>query len=285
MNRLSKYAFAVVFAACAASAASAQDSVVAAAHDALPQEYKSAGVIKVGSDISASFFPFEFYAEDGKTAQGFDIDIQNAIGQRLGVRVQTIDVTFDSLITALQSRRIDMIASGMSDRESRHAIVRFVDYGKAAPGVLQRRADEVMTRFAQLCGKKLIALNGSSYINVVDGKNEECGKAGKPAIELIVLESARDAVLAVQSRRADAYIEHAFAFLNAPADLTSSVLEDEGLGSKLGLGVRTQEQELANAVKIAVQSMMDDGAYGKLLEKWKIPSVGIGEATINKPDF
>lgn len=64
-----------------------------------------------------SFPPFEMAEND--TYTGFDIDLANAIGEKLGRKVEIKAMGFDALIPALKSGQIDMIASAMSATEER----------------------------------------------------------------------------------------------------------------------------------------------------------------------
>ena len=59
-----------------------------------------------------SFPPFEMTEND--TYVGFDIDLANAIGEKLGRKVEIKTMGFDALIPALKSGQIDLIASAMS---------------------------------------------------------------------------------------------------------------------------------------------------------------------------
>lgn len=62
-----------------------------------------------------SFPPFEMAEND--TYTGFDIDLANAIGEKLGRKVEIKAMGFDALIPALKSGQIDIIASAMSATE------------------------------------------------------------------------------------------------------------------------------------------------------------------------
>ena len=52
----------------------------------LPESIKSAGVIKIGTD--ATYAPNEFLAGDGKTVQGVDVDVFNAVAAKFGVKTE-----------------------------------------------------------------------------------------------------------------------------------------------------------------------------------------------------
>ena len=79
------------------------------------------GTIKVGVD--ANFAPFEYY-EDGKLS-GFDIELMNYIGEQIGYNIEYVDITFDALIPAILSGRVDCAISAMTVTEEREEVVDF----------------------------------------------------------------------------------------------------------------------------------------------------------------
>jgi len=84
----------------------------------------TAGKIVVGSDTA--FPPFE-NVESGTTV-GFDVDLMNAIGEKLGVTVEFKSYKFDALITGVQAgTEFDMIASAMTITEERKQSIDFSD--------------------------------------------------------------------------------------------------------------------------------------------------------------
>jgi len=78
-------------------------------------------VIKLGTN--AAFPPFEYV--EGKTIVGFDITMGEKIAETAKMRLEVVDMAFDSLIPALQSEQIDFIAAGMSVTEERKKNVDF----------------------------------------------------------------------------------------------------------------------------------------------------------------
>lgn len=69
----------------------------------LPEKIKSAGVLTIGSDTA--YAPWEFLSEkDGQTPEGIDVDIANAIGNKLGVKIDFQTSAFDAILPALGSK-------------------------------------------------------------------------------------------------------------------------------------------------------------------------------------
>ena len=78
-------------------------------------------VVKLGTN--AAFPPFEYV--EGKNIVGFDITMGQKIAKNANLKLEVVDMAFDSLIPALQSGTIDFIAAGMSVNEERKKNVDF----------------------------------------------------------------------------------------------------------------------------------------------------------------
>lgn len=78
---------------------------------------------KVILGTNAAFPPFEYV--NGKDIVGFDITMGEKIAKNAGMKLEVMDMAFDSLIPALQAGTIDFIAAGMSVTEERKKNVDF----------------------------------------------------------------------------------------------------------------------------------------------------------------
>jgi polar amino acid transport system substrate-binding protein len=85
---------------------------------------KKAGVIKVGT--SADYPPFESVDSSGNKV-GFDIELMTEVANRLGVKVEWVDMPFDSLIAAVQGGKIDASISAFNYSEERDKMIDFSD--------------------------------------------------------------------------------------------------------------------------------------------------------------
>ncbi|HSL43144.1 MAG TPA: ABC transporter substrate-binding protein [Anaerolineales bacterium] len=85
---------------------------------------KQAGVIKVGT--SADYPPFESVDESGNKV-GFDIELMEEIAKRLDVKLEWVDMPFDSLIAAVQEGKIDASISAFNYTEERDQTIDFSD--------------------------------------------------------------------------------------------------------------------------------------------------------------
>ena len=92
----------------------------------LPEKTKSAGVLTIGSDTA--YAPWEFLSEkDGQTPEGIDVDIANAIGKKLGVKIDFQTSAFEAILPALGTK-FDLGVSAFSVTNERMKAVNFISY-------------------------------------------------------------------------------------------------------------------------------------------------------------
>ncbi|MEN9989636.1 MAG: hypothetical protein RL508_615 [Actinomycetota bacterium] len=281
----------LLLAGCATSTPTATKSagknVDAKAAALLPDTYKKNG-INVASDIP--YAPMEFFDANKKPA-GFDVDLINAIGEKLGVAVKVEVQSFDSIIPSLQAAKHDVVMSSMSDTTDRQKVLDFVDYFNGGASILVAKGNpNKITSITDLCGKPVAAEAATWEIDLLKSTSDDCVKAGKAAVETLALPGDTDAQNAVRSGKAVAYLADsqlaAYTVKVAGAgkyfDLVIDPKNPNGYESGLiGVGVLKANSKLTAAIQAALQSLMDDGSYDKLLTKWNLDSFRVDSATIN----
>ena len=81
---------------------------------------------KIKVAISADFKPFEYYDENGKL-KGFDVDLMNYIGERIGFDIEFVNMSFDKLIPAVVNGEVACAISAITVTEERDSII---DYSR-----------------------------------------------------------------------------------------------------------------------------------------------------------
>ena len=92
----------------------------------VPAALKSKGTLTVAAD--ATYAPNEFIASDGHTVIGMDADLMKALAAVMGLKVNVVNATFDSIIPGLAAGKYDVGASSFTDTKEREKTVDFVDY-------------------------------------------------------------------------------------------------------------------------------------------------------------
>lgn len=247
----------------------------------LPQAVRAKGTLLAGSDVA--YAPVEFFDTDGKTVIGIDADLAKAVGKQLGVEIKLVNGTFDGLITSLRSKRIDLVMSAMSDTKKREAQIDFVDYFTAGTSILVKKGNpEHISSLDDFCGKTIALQRGTTQDDVSAAQVTKCAKLKKP---LTVLKFDRDteALLQVKQGRAVAdmndYPVAAYTVKQAPADF--EVVGQQIEAGPYGIGVRKEDTQLRDAIRAAVQAIIDNGEYAAVLSKWQVTQGAVKTATIN----
>ena len=81
------------------------------------------GVLSIGIEIG--YPPMEYYAEDGKTPAGFDVDLGKAIAGKLGLEANFIDTPWDGIFTGVNNGRYDCIISSVTINPARLEVFDF----------------------------------------------------------------------------------------------------------------------------------------------------------------
>ncbi|MBQ9578628.1 MAG: transporter substrate-binding domain-containing protein, partial [Ottowia sp.] len=79
---------------------------------------------KLVNGIDANFPPFAFVDASGKPS-GFDVDAMDWVAKDMGVQVTHQPMEWDGIVTSLVTKKIDIIASGMTINEERAKQVAF----------------------------------------------------------------------------------------------------------------------------------------------------------------
>ncbi len=246
----------------------------------LPSAYK--GGIKVASDTS--YAPNEFKDANNKIT-GFDYDLGQALGRKLGVPFEFSDVTFDGIIPALQARRYDIVMSSMSDTKVREKVLTFVDYYTAGTSLVVAKGNpKGLKTLDDLCGKHAALEKGTTQDMVVTDATKACTKKGKPAISVDRLPKDTDALLEIASGKADVDLNDSpvAAYIAAKSSGKYDSVRVDSLGTApYGIGTLSANTDLAKAIQAAFRQVVADGSYAKILAKYGIADGSLTTAQID----
>jgi polar amino acid transport system substrate-binding protein len=250
---------------------------------ALPQAVRDAGVLKVGSDVA--YAPIESFDKDGKTIIGVDPDIAAALSKQLGVKLTLQNGTFDGLITSLRSKRIDLIMSAMSDTPERQKSIDFVDYFTAGTSILVKRGNpDKINSLDDFCGRTIALQRGTTQDDVATAQQTKCKAAGKP-LKVLKFDRDTEALLQLKQGRAVADMND-FPVAAYNAQTSGGGNDFEVVGEQIeagpyGIGVRKEDTQLRDALQKALQAIIANGDYAKILDKWNVKAGAVTSATIN----
>lgn len=261
-------AVALLLSACASQA----ETPVGEADVEPPAELVSAGTLTYG--VAATFPPFEY--KDGTELAGFDIEMTKDLAATMGLNVAPMDMEFDGLIPALNGGRIDVINSAMYITPERAKQVDFVPYVLVGEAVVTPEGNphDVSELPEDLSGLTVAVTRGAIGETYMNDFNDELEADGLDPMKILALPSNQDALLAVQTGRADAFDTStpgaAHTLSQQPGKYEVAGTFD--VGTKVGIAVPKGDTETKEALEAALQIFVKSGGYDDLLAKYNLPA-------------
>lgn len=209
---------------------------------------------------NAEFEPFEY--RDGMDITGFDVEIAQAVADKLGKKLQIEDMEFDSLIMALNSDKIDFIAAGMTATDERRTQVDFSDSYFTSNQVIIVKADNTdITTADDLAGKKVGVQTGTTGDLFVSGTEgiEDISRFNKATL----------AVMDLKNDKVDAVVideEPAKKMTDGQSDL--KILEAPFTKEEYAIAVQKGDAETLEAVNATIEEMKSNGKYDEIYAKY-----------------
>jgi polar amino acid transport system substrate-binding protein len=244
----------------------------------LPSAIQTANQIRVASDIP--YPPWEYYVSaTSKQATGFDYDLSQAIGAKIGIPVSFNETPFDSIILSIKGGKNDMIMSDMYDNAQRETQgVSFVDYAYDGTSILVKKGNpQGVTNLDSLSGKTVCCESGTTQQAFLQKQNTQFKGAGKKAITILALPNQPAALLAVTSGRAVGDLtDHSTAEYIAKTTNSGNSFEvvadptaPNGYDPQIvGAGIVANNTALVTTVQKALQGLIDDKSYGQIIAKY-----------------
>jgi len=209
--------------------------------------------------LSADFKPFEY--REGDKIVGFDIDLADLISKETGLKFEIKDMAFNGLLAALQSKRIDIILSGMSVTEERKQAVNFSKaYFDVAQVIIVKENNNTIKNEETLKGKRIgvqLGTTSDTLAQEIDG------------IDLKQYDSAYGAILDLNTDKIDAVIldaQQAMNFVKANAGI--KVVEEELQREQYAMAFHKESTELLGKVNKALDKILVSNEYQELMKKY-----------------
>lgn len=224
--------------------------------------------VKVG--IAAEPYPpFTVPAASGEWT-GWEIEIMNALCDEAELNCEVTPVSWDGIIPALTSGKIDMIVGSMSITEERQQTIDFSDkYYNTPTAIVAAKGADIEPTNEGLSGKLLGVQVSTVHENYAD---KHFGDA-----QIKTYQTQDEANQDLVSGRLDAIQADAIAldaFLQsedgkACCEMMGNVAEDEAiLGAGVGVGLRKEDDELQAKINDAIAAIRENGTYDEISEEY-----------------
>lgn len=238
------------------------------------------GVLTVGSDTT--YAPQEFIDTASGNPTGFDVDLIQAIAQRMGLKASVQTAKFDSIIDSLDAKRFDVVISAITITPERQKKVDFVPYFNAGESLLVQKGNpKNLKSVSDLCGMDVGVQNGTVEQQDLLTASQACQKSGKPAINMQILQDQTAVIQLLATGRVvatyqDSPVTDYYLKLNPGRfEIGGSVVN----AALEGIAVRKGDTAMLNAVKSAFNTVHTDGTYQSLIQKWGLNHEAISSST------
>ena len=225
------------------------------------------GILTVGTE--ASYQPFEFYAEDGTTIIGFDADLSAALAEKLGLDVQIIDTSFDTIFEGL-GKNYDVAIAGITispDREE-NALFSSPYITNYQAIVVKADSDLTFSALTDLSGHS-VSMQKATASDILLGNLIDTGSVTNcvavtnekiPTSFEQLTNGEVDTVLC-DSTVADCYVaKH--------PDLYKIAYEDDQEPETFGVAIDKGNPALQEAINKAMAELEDSGYMDEIRTKW-----------------
>jgi polar amino acid transport system substrate-binding protein len=226
------------------------------------ENIRNRGRLIVGLDIGSNLFSFR----DPITGEvtGFDVDVAGEVARDIFGTPSQVEYRILSSadrVTALQNNQVDIVVKTMSITCERKELVNFsTEYLSAHQRILAAR-DSAITEAADLSGKRVCAVKGTTSLDRVREIN--------PPPVVVEVVTWADCLVALQQRQVDAVSTDDTILAGLVAqDPYLHIIGPSLAEEPYGIGINKENEDLVRFVNGTLERIRRDGTWNTLYRKW-----------------
>lgn len=231
--------------------------------------------------IQYDWEPLSFKNDQGQPT-GYFYDIARAAAQRLGAKLEVTSGDFAAVIPAIQSGKFTL-AAGLDATPERQQVVDIASTVRAGYQLIVLKSSPLQENvtLADLCGKTIALLASHPSTKTFEQQSQQCESQGKSPIKVSQFPDRGATWLALRSGRADATL----GYTGENGWLLRSQNDLKRVGpifdtTWAGIPVSKQSGDAKYWVE-AINALMKDGTYQKILAKYGVEDVAINQSQLN----
>lgn len=256
---------------------------------AIPTDFKFVTPGKFTVAVSPGGPPLATYATDARTVIGADPEYAGAVANSLGLELELVPVAWIDWPLGLTSGKYDAVISNVGVTELRKEKFDFWTYRQGLHGFFVK-SDSGITSIKEpkdAAGLRIIVGAGTNQERILLKWSDENVAAGLKPLELQYYDDEATSLVALASGRADVIVQpHAQLVFIAARDNNIKRVGTLSAGwpERSDVAITTRKGSgLANALTIATNGLIEDGTYGKVLERWHLQEEALPKSETNPP--
>ncbi|MYZ41637.1 ABC transporter substrate-binding protein [Schauerella aestuarii] len=237
-----------------------------------PERLKKAGKLVIATN--PNYPPLAYKNIETGELTGLDVELGNAIGKQLGVKVEWQETSFSQVFSSLATGRVDMAMVAITDTPERQQSADFIDYLlTGAQFYTLSTAPANIRALPDLCGKRVGASRNTTWpAQIATWSQANCVARGAPAVVVVGTEGSVDARAQLKSGRLDAGVQgsETMPYFKKLEPNTYLTIGDPFLATVTGIPVSKKEPEVRDAILAAIRTLQANGEYDALLKKYDL---------------
>lgn len=217
-------------------------------------------VLKVG--MEGTYAPYTYHDDDGNLV-GYEVDVANAIGEKIGYKVEFVETEWDSMFEALDAGNFDVVMNQVTITDQRKESYDFsTPYIYTKPVLIVSADNTDINSFEDIAGKKAAEGLTSNFNQIAKDYGAEI--VGQDEFAL--------AMECVLSGEADCAINDELTYgywQTVKGDTTSTkvVAESDDVTCS-GVVMKQGNDELLGLINGAIDELLGDGTIAEISEKY-----------------
>jgi polar amino acid transport system substrate-binding protein len=249
----------------------------------LPAAVRTQRSITLGTTLTpgTAGLPHGGIAANGQ-AIGLDIDLRNAVAKLLGVRWKVQNGTFATIIPGVQNGKYDVGQDNFGVTKAREQVVDFATYLTDGQSFLAPRDSKLdkVTKITDLCGLAIATSPGTTFQQILTSDAAKCTAAGKKPYKVSLFADTAPIFLGLANGKVDIYFGPTLGLKYDATHVPDVKFLGQFSSTPVGF-VTAKGSPLAKAISDAVNTLVTDGGYAKILAKWGVTSSGIPKSQVN----
>jgi polar amino acid transport system substrate-binding protein len=260
----------------------------------LPEAIKKSGKLVIGHGaLPSGSAPLAYVGSDQKTLTGSEPDFGRLVAAVLGLKPESKNFTWENLFVGIDSGKVDVAFSNVTDTEERKKKYEFASYRKddLAFETLKSSKWSFDGTYEDLAGKTVTVGSGTNQERILLEWKKKLESEGKK-LTIKYFQDHNSTYLALNSGKVDAYFGpnpslsyHVVQTANTP-NPTRIAGQFSGAGSSLqGLIAATAKKDsgLAKPLADAINHLIENGQYAKWLAAWNLSGEAVAKSEVNPP--
>ncbi|MGP3962402.1 ABC transporter substrate-binding protein [Nonomuraea sp. 3N208] len=255
----------------------------------VPKEIAADGKLTVGYSGTSSP-PLVFPATDDTTLIGVETDIAQLVADVLGLEISPQTSSWENLFLASKSGKYEVVFNNVTVTEERKDTYDFATYRIDQLGwqVPENSPIKQIAKPADIAGLRVSVGSGTNQEKILLDWDKQNKDAGLKPVEILYYEKYGDVLLGLKSGRIQAYFgpNPAIAYNIAVSGGSRIVGTFSGAGPDLQglIAVMTKKDNgLVKPLNEALNTVIKNGKYKEVLERWGLANEAIRESQINPP--